>query len=112
MRFEAITAISRHGLLPQPHAPASSVSVPILRTGQRPTIREMIRNLRQAVRQTEQAGGDWRSVIDALRPELQSLWKSLDNREKERFLRHSPPSGMFNAIVLPRKPSRSSSVPA
>jgi uncharacterized NAD(P)/FAD-binding protein YdhS len=27
-------------------------------------------------------------VIDALRPELQPLWKSLDEREKGRFLRH------------------------
>ncbi len=40
------------------------------------------------VKQTEREGGDWRSVIDALRPELQPLWESLDDRERRRFLRH------------------------
>jgi len=83
-----ITAISRHGLLPQPHAPAAAIPIPNLRTAARPTIRVMLRNVRLAVEQTEREGGDWRSVIDALRPELQPLWKSLDDREQGRFLRH------------------------
>ncbi len=83
-----ITAISRHGLLPQPHAPAAAIRIPTLRTAARPAMRDMLRKVRLAVKQTEREGGDWRSVIDALRPELQPLWKSLDDREKGRFLRH------------------------
>ena len=33
-----ITAISRHGLLPQPHAPAAAIPIPTLRTAARPTM--------------------------------------------------------------------------
>jgi len=83
-----ITALSRHGLLPQPHAPAAAIPIPNLRAAGRPTIRKMLRNVRLAVKQTEREGGDWRSVIDALRPELQPHWESLDDRERRRFLRH------------------------
>jgi uncharacterized NAD(P)/FAD-binding protein YdhS len=40
----------------------------------------------------EQAqGGDWRSVIDGVRPVAQSLWRSLDSRERHRFIRHLAP---------------------
>jgi uncharacterized NAD(P)/FAD-binding protein YdhS len=34
---------------------------------------------------------DWRSVIDALRPTLQSLWQGLPSAERRRFLRHLRP---------------------
>jgi uncharacterized NAD(P)/FAD-binding protein YdhS len=84
-----ITAVSRHGLLPQPHTPAAATPTPKVRTGPSPSVRKMIRSIRLAVAQTERAGGDWRSVIDALRPELQNIWISLDDREKGRFLRHA-----------------------
>jgi uncharacterized NAD(P)/FAD-binding protein YdhS len=55
-----ITAISRHGLLPQPHAPATAIPIPNVHTAPRPTARNMLRNVRLAVQQTEREGGDWR----------------------------------------------------
>ncbi len=83
-----ITAISRHGLLPQPHAPAAAIQSPNLHTAPPASAREMLRNVRLAVRQFQREGGAWRSVIDSLRPELPRLWQFLDDCEKGRFLRH------------------------
>ena len=83
-----ITAVSRHGLLPQPHAPAAAIPIPNLRTAaaaRHPGHAQKCPSGGQADRARR---GDWRSVIDSLRPELQSLWKALDDREKSRFLRH------------------------
>ena len=36
-------------------------------------------------------GGDWRSVIDALRPHTQRLWRSMSLVQRRRFLRHARP---------------------
>lgn len=84
----SITALSRHGHLPLPHA---STAAPY--SG---TIGEQLRAaplklavwldlLRQEIRQ---ADGNWRGVIDALRPHTVALWRRLDARQKQRFYRH------------------------
>ena len=36
-------------------------------------------------------GGDWRSVIDALRPHTQRLWRSMSLIQRRRFLRYARP---------------------
>ena len=38
-----------------------------------------------------EAGYDWRSVVDALRPHLRRLWGRLLETERRRFLRHVCP---------------------
>jgi len=38
-----------------------------------------------------EAGDDWRSVIDGLRPHTQMLWQALSTQAKSRFLRHGRP---------------------
>jgi uncharacterized NAD(P)/FAD-binding protein YdhS len=83
-----ITAVSRHGLIPQPHNQAAATAPPNLTLLSRPTARSLLRVVRTAVRQVEESGGDWRSVIDSLRPGLPELWKSLGESDKRRFLRH------------------------
>ncbi len=85
-----ITVVSRHGLLPRAHAamPATHRSVPAIDLDRPLTTRKLLRSLRDEVRQSESEGGDWRGVIDALRPDLPRVWKSLDDAEKGRFLRH------------------------
>lgn len=50
--------------------------------------RHLLRTVRSEVRRLEAQGGDWRVVIDALRPVTQPLWRALDLREQRRFLRH------------------------
>jgi uncharacterized NAD(P)/FAD-binding protein YdhS len=83
-------AISRHGLLPEPHlqhasAPADDSSELIEAMRDEPYIRTWIRMLREAVAQS----ADWRTVVDSLRPHTPSLWALLPEAERSRFLRHA-----------------------
>ena len=77
-----IDAISRHGLLPRPHAAQlpAPVALPPLPSGLLPLVR-YIRD--QAARVP-----DWRSVIDALRPIVPDVWRGLTEREQHQFIRH------------------------
>jgi uncharacterized NAD(P)/FAD-binding protein YdhS len=47
-----------------------------------------VRRLRAEAAAWQAEGGDWRSVVDSVRPVAQSLWGSLGDRERRRFLRH------------------------
>ncbi len=83
-----ITAISRHGLLPLGHR--SAVPRPHFRLADGPrTARSVVRAIRKETEVCEAEGGDWRSVVDGLRPIVQDIWRSLPNPERERFLRHA-----------------------
>nr|WP_217918567.1 FAD/NAD(P)-binding protein [Myxococcus sp. AM010] len=106
-------ALSRHGLLPHVHhetlqAGATAYASPGLRealralrqevrrgrgdvsaAGTRPVrIRAILHLLRREVRRAEEAGADWRAVVDALRPVSIPLWRRLPVGERRRFLRH------------------------
>ncbi|HEY9698363.1 MAG TPA: FAD/NAD(P)-binding protein [Trichocoleus sp.] len=85
-----IHLVSRRGLLPQAHraVPAHSFCLPELRSR---TVRSLLKSIRQEVDQAVAQGEDWRSVIDALRPQTQTLWQSLPLSEQRRFLRHVRP---------------------
>jgi uncharacterized NAD(P)/FAD-binding protein YdhS len=50
--------------------------------------RELLRAIRQRVRQAETHGVDWRAVIDSLRHVTNDIWCSLDIAEQRRILRH------------------------
>ncbi|MFP2929247.1 FAD/NAD(P)-binding protein [Pyxidicoccus sp. 3LG] len=105
-----IHALSRHGLLPHVHqAGALSCSTTYASPGIRDVlralrqevlrecenfhpipirIRAMLRIMRQEVRRATDAGADWRTVVDALRPATVPLWHRLTEGERRRFLRH------------------------
>jgi uncharacterized NAD(P)/FAD-binding protein YdhS len=83
-------AISRHGLLPEPHlmhasAPSDDSAELIEAMRDEPYIRTWIRLLREAVSQST----DWRTVVDSLRPHTPALWALLPEAERSRFLRHA-----------------------
>lgn len=87
-------AFSRRGLLPQPHDP----TVPPAEPAHRPldiedasTIREYLAAVRRAVEAVEGNEGNWRQVVDSLRPITPQLWQRLSVEERERFLRHLRP---------------------
>lgn len=87
-------AVSRRGLTPCPHDP----SVPPAAPGHRPedldrvqTAGECVRAVRSRVRAVTAAGGDWRQVVDSIRPVTPELWRRLGRREQDRFLRHARP---------------------
>ncbi len=86
-----ITAISRRGLVPQPH---SSVPLPSIDLTSHPypmTAHALMRWVQDEIKQVTSKGIDWRCVIDALIPSIQSLWQELPLEEKSRFLRHVRP---------------------
>jgi uncharacterized NAD(P)/FAD-binding protein YdhS len=86
-----ITVVSRRGLLPHVHRSAASYALSFPPQELPPRLTVILRTLRAEVRRCEAAGGDWRSVIDALRPHTQGLWRRLDAAEQRRFLRHLRP---------------------
>jgi uncharacterized NAD(P)/FAD-binding protein YdhS len=36
-------------------------------------------------------GGDWRSVVDGLRPHVRAIWRAMPSRARQRFLEHARP---------------------
>lgn len=84
-----IEAVSRRGLLPQAHADAAPdpIDKRDLPLGQ--PVSRLTGWLRKRVTDHEQKGGDWRSVVDGLRPHVQELWQALDTDARSRFLRHA-----------------------
>lgn len=82
-----IEVLSRRGLTPHGHARAPGPVVPLDMESLPTGISALLRRLRQESRQA----GDWRSVMDALRPRTQALWSRLPEAERRRFLRHALP---------------------
>ena len=82
-RSAPITAVSRRGLLPLSHTRTAPLPTITGLDGCR-TLRDVIR----AVRASADASGDWRAVVDGLRPRLDQLWAAFTPSEQEAFLRH------------------------
>jgi uncharacterized NAD(P)/FAD-binding protein YdhS len=78
-----VVMLSRHGLLPQPHAPMRE---PYAFDGAawraHPSLTRWMRDLRRAATTHE-----WRAVVDALRPHTPLLWQLLTTRDQQRFMR-------------------------
>jgi uncharacterized NAD(P)/FAD-binding protein YdhS len=84
-----IHAISRHGLLPNRHLSATPrPHFQLMEAKRRTTARTLLHSVRSETARCEAEGGDWRQVIDSIRPVAQSLWRSLECGERQRFIRH------------------------
>lgn len=83
-----ILVVSRHGLLPFPHKAVPPRPHVLGAPGGNPKVRSLLRQVRQEATRCTTDGGDWRTVVDSLRPAVQGIWRSFDNTEKRRFLRH------------------------
>ena len=83
-----IVVVSRHGLLPNVHAPTTSW--PNFIDPERPpqTSLALLELVRREVAQAKAMGADWRAVVDSLRPHLIPLWRALPLEEQRRALRH------------------------
>ncbi|WP_276946441.1 FAD/NAD(P)-binding protein [Haematobacter massiliensis] len=82
-------AISRRGLLPRHHLeePPRPVILPDdVPVGEGPAT--IARWLRRTVAREVASGGDWRGVVDAVRPEVQTLWRAMPGAGRRVFLRH------------------------
>ncbi|WP_035609106.1 FAD/NAD(P)-binding protein [Haloferula sp. BvORR071] len=85
-----IHAISRNGLVPQPHRNASLVQPPELDELPDSDLQRSVRLFRQAAARHAKDGGDWRDLFAALRPATPSLWE-MSPHDRGRFLRHISP---------------------
>lgn len=86
-----IQVVSRRGLLPQLHRPVPPQPLSFDPLSLPARVLPLLRRMRQEIAAVEARGGDWRSVIDALRPHTQILWQRLPADEQRRFLRHLRP---------------------
>lgn len=84
------TAISRHGLLPEAHLNAASAPngdsgelVELMH--ETPDVHRWLHLLRETIAQQ----GEWRTIVDSLRPHTTGLWRALDATQRARFLRHA-----------------------
>ncbi len=78
--------VSRHARYPAVHADVAPYDViPALDAHD---ARALLRGLRRHVADARERGFDWRSVIDAVRPESESIWRRLLPAERRRFERH------------------------
>jgi len=84
-----IVAVSRHGLLPQPHRKSLLPSWSSRVEGRTGSPGELLRAIREDVTLASADGIDWRSVVDSIRPKAVSIWTSWSERDRGRFLRHA-----------------------
>ena len=76
------------GLFPQPHQPCQSYP-PFLDPENFPnTALDLLRRVRSEIRHAIGLGGDWRSVVDSIRPFTQHLWQELTLGERRKSIRH------------------------
>ncbi len=86
--------ISRRGLLPQAHrtnpkAPAKKSLDDLFRLPN--TVRAYLRAIRHEIAERENQGGNWRDVINELRPFTPAIWQRFSIAERRRFMRQVLP---------------------
>ncbi len=89
-----IDAVSRRGLMPQPHRhgnPGLAKLPDPLFSRTFKTVRELLHVIRAEAKRAESMGGDWRDAVNALRSITPLLWEALDERERRRFMDHLLP---------------------
>jgi uncharacterized NAD(P)/FAD-binding protein YdhS len=86
-----IVAVSRRGLLPQPHRRVGRAPIAEAELPSSVRLAPLLHWLRARARDEMQGGGDWRSVIDGLRPYTQAIWRAMPSGTRRRFLEHARP---------------------
>ncbi|WP_445219740.1 FAD/NAD(P)-binding protein [Bradyrhizobium sp. Pa8] len=84
-----IIAMSRRGLRAKPHRHIDALRIEETDVPFGASISKLVRWLRDRIDRNAAQGGDWRSVIDGLRPYTQRLWHELPRASKRRFLEHA-----------------------
>jgi uncharacterized NAD(P)/FAD-binding protein YdhS len=84
-----IIAMSRRGLLAKAHRRADPMRIDESDVPFGASASRLLRWLRQRIDAQMAAGGDWRSVIDAIRPYTQRLWHELPLASRRRFVEHA-----------------------
>lgn len=83
-----ITALSRRGQLPRVHRRNTPIRIDAADVPFGTEISYLLHWFRQTARWATERGGDWRDVVDGIRPHTAKLWQSLTPAARRRFLRH------------------------
>jgi uncharacterized NAD(P)/FAD-binding protein YdhS len=86
-----IVALSRRGLLPQAHRRVEPAQFTEAELPSPARLASFLHWLRARARNEMQSGGDWRSVVDGLRPHVQAIWRAMPNKSRRGFLEHARP---------------------
>jgi uncharacterized NAD(P)/FAD-binding protein YdhS len=84
-----IIAMSRRGLLSKAHRRIEPLRIDEAEVPFGASTSRLLGWLRDRVDAHCAEGGDWRSVIDGMRPFTQRLWRELPPRSRQRFLEHA-----------------------
>lgn len=84
-----IVAMSRHGLLPQGHRRVQPLAITAAEVPFGAGAASLLRWLRLRIEEHTAQGGDWRSVVDGIRPYTQRIWRSLPLAARRSFLEHA-----------------------
>ena len=97
-----IYLISRHGLFPQPHRfnpkPPAPAGFPSFLENLSPTVQAYVHAVRLEIRKNAAQGGDWRDIINLLRPHTPLIWQRLPLEERKKFLSRAVAIGIYIAI--------------
>jgi uncharacterized NAD(P)/FAD-binding protein YdhS len=86
-----IVALSRRGLLPQAHRRVEPTQITQAELPPPARLASFLCWLRARARDEMRSGGDWRSVVDGLRPHVQAIWRAMPRKSRRRFLEHARP---------------------
>lgn len=84
-----IIAMSRRGLMPKAHRRVPPLRIDGSQIPFGASASHLLRWLRHLVDIHSAQGGNWRSVVDGIRPFTQRLWNELPVDSKRRFLEHA-----------------------
>lgn len=96
-----VTVVSRHGLLPHPHRKVDKMELAAKDVPIGAEVGDFVRWFRETVDAVIAGGGDWRSVVDALRPFNQRIWQEWSDVSRKRFLEHVRPVWNIHRHRLP-----------
>jgi uncharacterized NAD(P)/FAD-binding protein YdhS len=96
-----VTVVSRHGLLPKRHRQVDKLTLAAADVPFGTDIGYFTRWFRETVAEVVQRGGNWRSVVDALRPYNQRIWQEWPDSSRKRFLEHVRPVWNIHRHRLP-----------
>jgi uncharacterized NAD(P)/FAD-binding protein YdhS len=96
-----ILVVSRNGFLPKGHRDVPPLPIDAADVPFGTNLPYFLRWFRGLITEAETAGGDWRSVIDGLRPFNQRIWQSWTEHTKRQALRHLRPWWNIHRHRLP-----------
>lgn len=84
-----IVAVSRRGLISSVQRKGNPIRLDSADVPLGTDLSYFLRWFRDLVRTTERAGGDWRDVVDGIRPFNQKIWRSWPAGARRRFIEHT-----------------------